>query len=81
LNDFAVDGAPPPPPNVNQEIAVASASPDYFKAIGAPLKRGGCSPISINQSRAGGVLNEAAVGAGSRRGSDRQARHVQRRPP
>ena len=40
LNDFAVDGAPPPPPNVNQEIAVASASPDYFKAIGAPLKRG-----------------------------------------
>jgi predicted permease len=40
LNDFAVDGAPPPPPNVNQEIAVASATPDYFKAIGVPLKRG-----------------------------------------
>jgi predicted permease len=40
LNDFAVDGAPPPPPDVNQEIGVAAATPDYFKAIGAPLKRG-----------------------------------------
>jgi len=40
LNDFAVDGAPPPPPDVNQEIGVASATPEYFKAIGAPLKRG-----------------------------------------
>ena len=40
LNDFAVEGAPPPPPDVNQEIAVASATPDYFKAIGAPLVRG-----------------------------------------
>ncbi len=34
---FAVEGAPPPPPNVNPEIAVASATPDYFRAIGAPL--------------------------------------------
>jgi predicted permease len=40
INDFAVDGAPPPPPDVNQEIAVANVTPDYFKAIGAPLKRG-----------------------------------------
>jgi putative ABC transport system permease protein len=40
LNDFAVEGAPPPPPDVNQEIAVAGASPDYFTAIGAPLVRG-----------------------------------------
>ncbi len=37
---FAVEGAPPPPPNVNPEIAVASATPDYFRAIGAPLRRG-----------------------------------------
>ena len=40
LQDFAVDGAPPPPPDVNQEIAVASATPDYFRSIGAPLRRG-----------------------------------------
>ena len=32
---FAVDGAPPPPANVNAEIAVASVSPGYFDAIGA----------------------------------------------
>ena len=38
--DFAVDGAPPPPPDVNQEIAVVSVTPDYFRAIGAPLERG-----------------------------------------
>ena len=37
---FAVEGAPPPPPNVNPEIAVASATPDYFRAIGAPIRRG-----------------------------------------
>ena len=35
---FAVEGAPPP--NVNPEIAVASTTPDYFRAIGAPLRRG-----------------------------------------
>jgi predicted permease len=37
---FAVEGAPPPPPNVNPEIAVASTTPDYFRAIGAPVRRG-----------------------------------------
>jgi predicted permease len=36
---FAVEGVPPPP-NVNPEIAVASATPDYFRAIGAALRRG-----------------------------------------
>ncbi len=40
LNDFAVEGAPPPPPDVNQEIAVAGVTPDYFSAIGTPLQRG-----------------------------------------
>ena len=40
LLGFAVEGAPPPPPDVNQEIAVASVTPDYFRAIGAPLRRG-----------------------------------------
>jgi putative ABC transport system permease protein len=40
LNDFAVEGAPPPPPNVNQEIGVVGVTPEYFRAIGAPLMRG-----------------------------------------
>ena len=62
LNDFAVEGAPPPPPNVNQEIAVASASPDYFKAIGAPLVRGRLfTNLDHDKSPRVVILNEAAV--------------------
>jgi predicted permease len=38
--DFAVVDAPPPPPNVNAEIAVGSVTPDYFTAVGAPLRLG-----------------------------------------
>ena len=37
---FAVEGAPPPPPNVNAEIALASTTPDYLRAIGATLRQG-----------------------------------------
>jgi putative ABC transport system permease protein len=40
LVGFAVDGAPPPPANINAEIALASVSPGYFTAIGAGLQRG-----------------------------------------
>jgi predicted permease len=40
LGPFSVEGAPPPPPNVNAEIAVASITPEYFTAIGAPLVAG-----------------------------------------
>jgi len=40
LIDFQVEGAPPPPPDVNQEIGIVSVTPDYFKAIGTPLVRG-----------------------------------------
>jgi putative ABC transport system permease protein len=62
LNDFAVEGAPPPPPNVNQEIAVASATPDYFKAIGAPLVRGRLfTTLDHDKSPRVVILNEAAV--------------------
>jgi putative ABC transport system permease protein len=62
LNDFAVDGAPPPPPNVNQEIAVASASPEYFEAIGAPLKRGRLfNDLDQAKSPMVALLNEAAA--------------------
>jgi predicted permease len=37
---FRVEGAPPPPANVNLEIAVASATPGYFPALGATMVRG-----------------------------------------
>ena len=40
MNDFAVEGQPPPAPNVNQEIAVASVTPGYFDTIGVPLVKG-----------------------------------------
>jgi predicted permease len=62
LNDFAVDGAPPPPPEVNQEIAVAGASPDYFKAIGAPLIRGRLfNDLDQPKSPPVVLINEAAA--------------------
>jgi putative ABC transport system permease protein len=60
--DFAVDGAPPPPPDVNQEIAVASVTPDYFKAIGAPLKSGRMfSTLDQPKSAPVALINEAGV--------------------
>jgi predicted permease len=37
---FEVEGAPPPPPNVNPEIALAVVTPEYFQTIGAPLALG-----------------------------------------
>ena len=62
MNDFAVEGAPPPPPDVNQEIAVASATPDYFKAIGAPLKRGRLiNELDQPKSPPVVLINEAGV--------------------
>jgi predicted permease len=62
LNDFAVDGAPAPPPEVNQEIAVAGVTPDYFRAIGTPLRRGRLF-TELDHAKAAPValLNEAAV--------------------
>jgi predicted permease len=62
LNDFAVDGAPPPPPDVNQEIAVGTITPDYFKAIGTPLKRGRLF-TELDHAKAPPValINEAGV--------------------
>ncbi|HUQ85964.1 MAG TPA: ABC transporter permease [Vicinamibacterales bacterium] len=60
--DFAVQGAPPPPPDVNQEIAVANVTPDYFKAIGAPLKRGRVfSDLDQPKSPPVALINEAGV--------------------
>jgi putative ABC transport system permease protein len=62
LVDFAVEGAPPPPPNVNQEIALARVTPDYFRAIGAPLRRGrGFTTRDHSQAPPVAIINEAAV--------------------
>ena len=62
LLDFSVDGAPPPPPDVNQEIAVASVTPDYFTAIGTPLKRGRFfDRRDVDGAPRVVIMNEAAV--------------------
>lgn len=62
MNDFAVEGQPPPPPNVNQEIAVASVTPGYFEAIGVPLVRGRWFAESDrNESPRVALINEAGV--------------------
>ncbi len=62
LNDFAVEGAPPPPPDVNQEIAVANVTPDYFRAIGTPLQRGRLfSALDHEKAPAVAIINEAAA--------------------
>jgi len=59
---FAVEGAPPPPPNVNPEIAVASATPDYFRAIGARVARGrGFSDQDHTEAPRVAIANEAAI--------------------
>ena len=62
VNDFAVVGAPPPPPNVNQEIGVASVTPHYFSSIGAPLV-GGRAFTEYDREGAPevAIINEAAV--------------------
>ena len=59
---FAVEGAPPPPSNVNPEIAVASVTPGYFQAIGAPLTRGRAfSDGDHSEAPPVAIINDAAV--------------------
>jgi putative ABC transport system permease protein len=59
---FAVAGAPPPPPNVNSEIALASATPGYLPAIGATLKQGRhFSAQDDTGAPLVAIVNEAAV--------------------
>ena len=59
---FAVEGAPPPPPNVNSEIALASTTPDYLRAIGATLKQGRqFSGVDDTGAPRVAIVNEAAV--------------------
>lgn len=62
LVDFAVEGAPPPPPNVNAEIGIVVVTPDYFRAIGAPLLRGrGLTQQDDDQAPRVAVVNAAAA--------------------
>jgi predicted permease len=57
-----VEGAPPPPANVNAEISMVSVTPDYFAAVGVPLKAGRLvSDSDTAESPAVVVANEAAV--------------------
>jgi putative ABC transport system permease protein len=59
---FAVEGAPPPPSNVNAEIAVASVSPDYFTAIGAQLRAGRMiSDRDVAEAPPVAMINEAGI--------------------
>lgn len=60
---FSVAGAPPPPPNVNAEIAVVGATDEYLRALGATLLRGrGLAPSdSRPDAPPVALLNEAAV--------------------
>ena len=60
--DFSVDGAPPPPPDVNAEIGYGSASPNYFQVIGSTLTRGRTFNSSdIADKPLVAVINEAGV--------------------
>ncbi|HET9373133.1 MAG TPA: ABC transporter permease [Vicinamibacterales bacterium] len=60
--DFSVVGAPPPPANVNAEIAMVSVTPDYFRAIGTPLLRGrNLSDGDIAGAPLVVLINEAGV--------------------
>ena len=60
--DFAVEGAPPPPPDVNPEMATASVTGDYFRVIGAPLVRGrSFTESDVDAAPRVAVINEAAV--------------------
>jgi putative ABC transport system permease protein len=59
---FSVPDGPPPPPNVNQEMAVVSVTPDYFRAIGAPLLRGrALSAADHNDAPDVMLINEAGA--------------------
>ena len=59
---FSVEGAPPPPPDVNPEIGVVSVTPDYFRTIGARLVLGrDFTDRDHDEAPAVAVINEAAV--------------------
>jgi putative ABC transport system permease protein len=58
---FSVEGAPPPPPDVNPEIGVVSVTPDYFRMIGArPVRGRDFTDRDRSDAPAVAVINEAA---------------------
>jgi predicted permease len=60
--NFTVDGAPPPPPDVNAEIAISSITPDYFATLGAPLRAGrGFSSRDHGEAPPVAIINEAGA--------------------
>ena len=78
--NFTVEGAPPPPPDVNAEIAIASITPDYFRAIGTPLRRGRFfTKGDRNEAPPVAIINEAAVRRWFPPGSARTARRRRER--
>jgi putative ABC transport system permease protein len=59
---FSVEGAPPPPPDVNPEIGVVSVTPDYFRTIGARFVLGrDFTSADHSDAPAVAVINEAAL--------------------
>jgi len=60
---FAVVGAPPPPDNVNAEIAAVGVTPDYIRAIGGAVLQGRGLTADDDRADAAPValVNEAAV--------------------
>ncbi len=62
LSGFAVEGAPPPPPDVNAEIAVSSATPDYLATIGTTVREGRTFTVHDNENAPRVVvMNEAGA--------------------
>ena len=60
--NFEVEGGPPPPPDVNAEIAAASVTPDYFRAVGVPIRSGRAfTGRDDSEAPPVAVINEAGV--------------------
>src|SRR5690606_18332026 len=62
LLNFSVDGAPPPPPDVNAEIGVASVTPGYLETMGMTLRSGRAfAETDRVDAPPVAIINEAAV--------------------
>jgi predicted permease len=62
LLNFAVDGAPPPPPDINAEIGVVAITPGYFEAMGMSLRTGRAfTETDRSDAPPVAIINEAAV--------------------
>jgi predicted permease len=62
LLNFTVDDAPPPPEDVNAEIGVVGVTPEYFEAMGMPLRAGRAFVASDHADAPEvAIINEAAL--------------------